>query len=57
VSKKNTTIYIDTDTLLQFDIIAERTGTNRSRWVNSKMKQWIKEQDRLERLAKRSQEE
>ena len=57
MSKKNTTIYIDTETLLQFDIIAERTGTNRSRWVNSKMKQWIKEQDRLERLAKRSQED
>ena len=57
MSKKNTSFYLDEELVLQFDIIAERVGTNRSKWASVKMKQWIKDQDRLERLAKRSQEE
>lgn len=56
MSKKNTTVNIDTETLAEFKVIAERTGTTLSRLVNSKVKQWIKEQKQLEKLEQRAKE-
>lgn len=57
MSKKNTTVNIDVETLAEFKVLAERTGTTFSRWVNAKMKQWIKERERLEKVERRSQED
>ena len=57
MSKKNTTVYLDQETLLKFDILIESLGTTRSRWFNKQMAKFVAEREKLNKIIARKEAE
>ena len=57
MSKKNTTVYLDQETLLKFDILIESVGTTRSRWFNKQMAKFVAEREKLAKVRKTSEDD
>jgi metal-responsive CopG/Arc/MetJ family transcriptional regulator len=57
VSKKNTTVYLDQETLLKFDILIESVGTTRSKWFNKQMTKFVAEREKLAKVRKKSEDD